>query len=187
MEGKIVVDTKTKNEENLVVRYPKRSDVKIMQDYINKLSEEQTFVSFQGEQISLEAEEDFLRSNLKRIKEKNDVLLLAFLNKSLIGISGINMKVRAEKHIGVLGISIAKEHRGEGIGKALMQTVLSEAEKNIADLKIITLSAFIDNDVAIRMYERFGFVEYGVLPNGVFRKGKYSDHVYMYKVIKGLI
>jgi len=31
------------------------------------------------------------------------------------------------------------------------------------------------------MYEKFGFKKYGCLPGGVLHKGKYVDHLYMYK------
>ena len=33
------------------------------------------------------------------------------------------------------------------------------------------------------MYEKFGFTEYGNLPEGIKHKGKYINHIYMYKKI----
>lgn len=87
-------------------------------------------------------------------------------------------------HIGNFGISIAKDFRGEGIGKLLMQTVLDEAVKEIPDLQMVTLGVFSNNDLAKKMYEEFNFVEFGRLPKGVKLEVGFTDHIYMYKVIK---
>lgn len=90
----------------------------------------------------------------------------------------------AVKHEGVFGISVLKEYRGKGIGKLLMKLVLDESIKNLPNLRIITLGAFSTNSLAIKMYESFGFNEYGRLPGGVLHKGQYIDHVFMYKKVK---
>ncbi len=41
-----------------------------------------------------------------------------------------------------------------------------EAEKNIPQLKIVTLGVFASNLLAKQIYEKFGFKEYGRLPRG---------------------
>jgi RimJ/RimL family protein N-acetyltransferase len=102
----------------------------------------------------------------------------------LIGIAGIDMKDKTESHEGVFGISLAKDYRGEGIGKILMRLVLEEAESNLPPLRIITLGVFSNNSLAMEMYKKFGFKEYGRLPKGVLHRGEYVDHVYMYKSIR---
>lgn len=182
-EGKIVFKNNFQNKE-AVIRYPIKEDAKLMWEYINALSKEQTFISFQGEEVLLEEEEKYLKSQLERISKNLSVLLLVVCEGKVIGISGIDMKVRTEKHIGVFGISIAKEFRGEGIGSKLMQLVTSEAEKNIPQLEIITLGCFANNELARQMYQKFGFLEYGNLPKGIKLEKGYVDHIYMYKVVK---
>ncbi len=69
---------------------------------------------------------------------------------------------------------------GLGVGTALMQAVLDEARAHLAGLQIVTLSVFGNNETAIRMYERFGFQEFGRLPRGIRHQGQYVDHIYMY-------
>lgn len=64
-----------------------------------------------------------------------------------------------------------------------MKLTLKEADKNLPKLRIITLGVFSDNALAQKMYEKFGFKEYGRLPKGVLHKNKYVDHIYMYKII----
>lgn len=155
-----------------------------MCDYINDLSKEQTFVRFQGEEQSLEDETKYLEGQLKRITEKRTVQLLLFVGDKLVGIAGIDLKDKTEKHEGVFGISVDEEQRGKGLGKKLMQITLDEAVANMQDLRIVTLGVFGGNKLAFEMYEKFGFKEYGRLPEGVFRKGEYDDHIYMYKEVR---
>ena len=184
MKRKIVFEGLSKKGNKIVVCYPTRNDAQIFCDYINALSKEKTFVRFQGEEVSLEDETKYLNTQLEKIAKKQTVELLVFCNKKLIGISSIDMKDKTESHEGVFGISVAREYRGEGIGKKFMQLVLEEAEKNMPQLRIITLGVFGDNTLAKKMYEEFGFKEYGKLPKGSLHKEEYVDHIYMYKNVK---
>ena len=107
MEEKIVFKGKTKSGKEIIIRYPSQDDLKEMWSYINALSLEKTFVRYQGEKISIAEEEKFLKDLLKKVNEKKNLTLVAFHNKKLIGISGVEMFDRVEKHIGLIGISIA--------------------------------------------------------------------------------
>ncbi len=184
MEGKVVFQGKSEKGKEIVIRYPKKLDLNAMWEYINAISKERTFISYQGEEVSIEEEEKFLNTQLESISKNVAILLLATSGGKVIGICGIDAKTRIEKHLGVFGISIAKEFRGEGIGSQLMQLVISEAEKNIPQLEIIILGVFSNNDLAKKMYENFGFKEYGILPKGIKRDSGYSNHIFMYKVVR---
>ncbi len=169
--------------EEVIFRSPQVSDTQAMLDYINTLSAEQTFILMQGEQLRFEEEEQFVKDSLVAISYGRKVLLLAFVGSTLVGVAGIELKTRAEKHVGVFGISIAKEYRGKGIGKLLMGITLDEAKKKLPDIKIVTLGVFSNNPLAKSMYEKFGFKEYGRLPKGAKHRDDYVDHIEMYKEI----
>ncbi len=175
-----IFEGKTKKGKDIIVRQPQNGDAELMTKYINNLSNEKTFVSFQGEQMSLEEEQKFLDSLLLKIPEEKVIYLFAFLEDELVGICGIEMKIRAESHVGILGISVAKAYRGDGIGKILMDLIIKEAQK-VPQLKIITLSVYQPNELAKSMYEDFGFKEFGNLPDGIHYKDKYVDEIMMYK------
>lgn len=183
MQGNVVFEGKSDKGTDIVIRYPSRDDAKAMCDYINTLSKERTFIRFQGEEVSLERETKFLNSQLQRIAKHESVQLHVFSSGKIIGISEIDMKDKVNGHVGELGISIIKELRGERIGSLLMKLVIDEAIKNIPRLEIITLGVFSNNSLAIEMYKKFGFIEYGNLPNGVKLGDKYVGHIYMYKKI----
>ena len=184
MEGEVVYKGKTKAGVEFEIRYPKNEDAQALCDYINNLSQEKTFIRFQGEAIRIEDETEYLNSQLEKINKNMAVLLFVVCDSKIIGCSGIEMKDKTESHEGVLGISISKNIRGEGIGKRFMKKVLGEAEKNIPELKLITLGVFGDNALALNMYLKLGFVEFGRLAGGSLHKGNYVDHIYMYKKIR---
>ena len=184
MKGKIVFKGKTKIGKEIIIRYSTKEDVKLMWEYINTLSQERTFISYQGEEVSLEDEEKFLNTLLEKIAKKQAVQLMAIYDQKIVGISDIILKERIEKHIGIFGITVSKDFRGEGIGSQLMQLVIDEAQRNIPQLEIITLGVFANNDLAKNMYKKFGFVEYGMIPKGIKLENGHADHVFMYKVVK---
>lgn len=181
---KFIYQTKTKTGKIVSFRYPTIKDTQILMDYINKISVEKTFILLQGEQKTLLQEKKWLVEKYKSIKENKAVILLGFINKKLVTLSDIEIQPMAKNHIGNFGITVAKEFRGEGIGKIIMDLVIKEAIKNIKELKIITLDCFAINTIAINLYRKLGFKEYGVLPQGLKRKGKFEDQILMYKKIR---
>lgn len=178
---KIVYQGKTKTGENLIVRYPESYDVDKLLNFINTVSDEHTFITYQGEHETLESEEKWLTKLLEKIENKKATHLLAFIGDDLAGQCGIELKDKTQKHIGVLGITVAKNYRGQGIGKLIMDLAIKEASKEITELKIVTLEVYSTNKVARDLYKKMGFVEYGNLPGGISRDGSFEDSILMYK------
>jgi ribosomal protein S18 acetylase RimI-like enzyme len=169
---------------SFIIRYPAPGDAPAMYRYINALSQEKTFILFQGEEIPLEFEQSYLEGQLEKIAQRTLVQLLATAGDEVIGVSEIGIKGRVESHIGDFGISVASGWRGLGVGTALLQAVLDEAQIHLPALEIVTLTVFANNETAIKMYRRFGFEEFGRLPGGIIHRSQHIDHIYMYKVIR---
>lgn len=190
MEGKrktkmiqVVYKGKTKVGLEYIIKYPDAGDAEKMCDYINTISQERTFIRYQGEVVTLDEEKTFLNNQLNKIKNNRAIMLLLEIDGKILGISGIEMRDKAERHTGEFGISILNGFRGQGLGKLLMDLVIEEAKKNLVGLKIITLSVFENNIKALNMYQKFGFAEFGNLKGGVLHRGKAYGHVFMHKVI----
>jgi len=181
---KIVFKGKTKSGKEIIIRYPVISDLEKMLNYINTLSDEKTFITYQGERETLENEKKYLEKRLQDIKNNKAVHLLVFCNKELIAASVIHMDNRTGKHLGTLGITVIKNFRGEGVGKILLKLIEEEALKNIPNLRIITLKVFSQNNIALDLYKKDGFIQYGLLPDGIFRNESFEDEVLMYKKVK---
>jgi RimJ/RimL family protein N-acetyltransferase len=181
MSNEVVFQGNTKTNKNLLIRYPTIEDAQLMTEYINSLSYEKTYVSLQGEEITLEEETKSLQEILQNIKEEKAVFLLAFIDSKLVGMTDINMMKRVFNHTGAMGISIAKDYRGGGIGNIFLEVLLNETKVKLPKIKLIALEVFSNNIPAINMYKKYGFIEYGTLPRGVQYNNGLVDLIYMYK------
>lgn len=184
MADKIIDTVRLKNGQEVILRYPRAGDGPLMTKYINALSKEKTFIRFQGETISLAEEEKYLANQLARIAKNQTVQLLALCDSQMVGVTGIEMKDKVEQHIGIFGITLAKEFRGQGLGHKLMQAIINEAIQKLPRLKLIVLEVYNINKIARSLYKDMGFKEYGCLPEGLKYKDKYFDRIYMFKKVK---
>ncbi len=80
--------------------------------YINELSQEKTFILFQGEEITLEAEQAYLESQLEKIANRSMVQLLAVAGHQIIANTGIQPNESSEKHISSFVIAVTDDYRG---------------------------------------------------------------------------
>jgi putative acetyltransferase len=110
----------------------------------------------------------------------NNMHLVAELNGHVVASAGVfsaGEHVR-RRHASVLGISVAVEAQGRGIGSALMAALMDYADRWGQILRI-ELTVFADNTRAIALYERFGFVREGLLRKHALRDGRYVDSLLM--------
>jgi RimJ/RimL family protein N-acetyltransferase len=73
-------------------------------------------------------------------------------------------------HVGELGILVHRDHRGAGVGGALLERALFQCR---GKFDVVRLSVFSVNVRARRLYERFGFIFVGKVPR-VVRRGAES-------------
>ena len=180
---RIIFQGKTGKLDGLVIRYPRIEDLKLMHLYINKLSRERTYIIFQGEKVTEKEEKDYIKNYLDKIKNKQALPIICLKENELVSVADIIMKERNQKHVGILGLTVAKKYRGMGIGRLMMKLLLQHAKNKLPELKIITLNVFAENKIAFNLYKKFGFKQYGVLPNGTYFRDKLMDYVEMYREI----
>jgi putative acetyltransferase len=83
----------------------------------------------------------------------------------------------AVAHCGTLGMGVLSGHRGQGLGKLLLQACITKAwSKGITR---IVLEARADNARAIALYERLGFKHEAVKRHALRFDGVYFDAVQM--------
>jgi len=87
------------------------------------------------------------------------------------------------RHAATIGMAVADDWQGRGVGGQLMQAAIDMAD-NWLDLRRIELEVYVDNEPAVRLYERFGFVREGTCREFAFRDGEYVD-VYLMARVKG--
>lgn len=97
---------------------------------------------------------------LQEIGESADALiLLAELEGQLIGIVTI-MCLADEPNVGELGVAVLKEYWHHGIGSLLVDEAVYWYA-NYSTLDRLVLDVFKDNQAAIVLYEKYGFVKTG--------------------------
>jgi len=79
------------------------------------------------------------------------------------------------RHVATLGIAVAADHRGRGIGASLMGESLRWARG--VGVEKIMLSVYPHNHAAIALYRRFGFVEEGRLVGHSRKSSGYEDEL----------
>lgn len=85
---------------------------------------------------------------------------------------------RAIRHRASVGLSVAREWRGQGIGRALMQRVITWARES-GVITRLELEVLVRNEPAIHLYERLGFEREGIRRRGLLRHGEYLDEILM--------
>jgi len=111
---------------------------------------------------------------------KTDLHLVAERDGKLLGSAGLHpagMSLR-RRHAMSLGISVVVEEQGRGVGSALLTALLDYAD-NWGQVLRIELTAYADNDRALRLYERLGFEREGLFKAYALRNGRYVDTIAM--------
>jgi putative acetyltransferase len=124
-----------------------------------------------------------VRKLLEGLSER-DLLLGAFRSERLVGAAGLHRSKGRRSHAAWLGVGVADDVQGQGVGSALIEALIDAAD-NWLDIRRIELTVYHDNEAAIRLYERFGFEREGVHRAASFRDGKYVDVVAMAR-LRGL-
>jgi putative acetyltransferase len=106
--------------------------------------------------------------------------LVAEIGGEVVGTAGVHPVGPAlrRRHAMSLGIGVVPEAQGRGVGRALMQAICDYADRWAQVLRL-ELTVFADNDRAIALYRRFGFVEEGRHRGFAMRDGRYVDALAM--------
>ena len=86
-------------------------------------------------------------------------------------------RVARFSHRSELSITVLKDYWGNGIGSHLMEMMIDFAK--VKDIEVIYLEARADNERAIKLYERFGFVKKGEIDKFFKVNEKYFGGVIM--------
>lgn len=167
-----------KNGESFLIRNAKRSDAKKILDYVQTISGETDFLTFgPGEfRLTTAQEENFLDSISK---QKNALYIVAEIDGKVVGSLNFTAGTRPRtEHIGEFGVSVLKEYWGNGIGTELIRYLI-EWSNHTRLVRKIDLIVRQDNDSAIRLYQKLGFTEEGVITRELQINGRFYDALRM--------
>ena len=170
--------TQLKDGRKCLIRALTEDDAQITLDnFLLTHGETEFLASYPDESIDVNSERGILKSFFE--SERN-VLIGAFVDGSLTGTASIAALGNKDKyrHRAELGIAVAKEYWGLGIGRALMESCLKCAYR--AGFSQIELEAVSENAAALGLYRSLGFTEFGRNPKGFrTRAGAWQELVYM--------
>jgi putative acetyltransferase len=107
---------------------------------------------------------------------KPDLPLVAELAGDVVGSAGlfpVGAAARRRHALG-LGISVLGAAQGQGVGTALMAAMCDYADRWAGVLRL-ELTVYADNEVALRLYRKFGFEIEGTFKGYAMRDGRYAD------------
>lgn len=79
-------------------------------------------------------------------------------------------------------MAVQSDRRGQGIGGALLTAAIDTAER-WHDVRRIELEVYVDNAVAIALYERHGFVRENLARGYALRDGSFVDVLLMARLV----
>lgn len=85
------------------------------------------------------------------------------------------------KHVANIGMAVSESWQGKGVGSQLLEHALNLAEKWLV-VRRIELEVYTDNEAAITLYRKHGFIIEGTAKSYAFRDGQYVDVHLMAKV-----
>lgn len=168
-----------KNGKEALLRNGTAADGQAVFEVFNLTHEETDFLLSYSDENSYNAEEEAAFLD-EKTKSENEIEMVALVDGKIVGLAGIE-KVGAKyklRHRAELGISIAKDYWGLGLGKALISACIQCAKE--AGYSQLELDVVADNERAIALYKSFGFIEYGRNPKGFnSRFSGFQELVYM--------
>jgi putative acetyltransferase len=121
----------------------------------------------------------------KRLEAMGDdkYALVACIEGEIVAMGGLDLfpKSPRRRHAGHIGLAVHDKWQSKGVGSALMKALIDAAD-NWLNLSRLELTVFTDNEAALKLYKKLGFVIEGTHRKFAFRDGEYVDAYTMARV-----
>lgn len=176
-------EIRLKNGDPATIRTAQPADAGAIIAIQEAVTAEVHYTLAQPDELTLSEEK--MRARLETYTEKPGWLwLVAEIHNSVIGwLEFSNYSYRRTQHAGMLQMWVSEGWRSQGVGTALLETLLEWATEN-SIIEKVTLAVFHTNTRAIGLYEKLGFEREGYCPRDMkLETGEYLDSVLMYKFV----
>lgn len=154
-------------KNNVVIRNVCPENAADVLEYMKQVLTESANLTMEPDEFTMTVpqEEAFLRNT---ISSKNDVMKVAIVDDTIVSTAGFHGTDRRRlTHRVELGISVLQPYQGKGIGRAMMEALITDAKR--IGKTTVELEVRADNLGAVHLYESLGFVLEG--------RKKYRFHV----------
>ena len=160
----------------LLIREATLDDAAVIASFMNALGDEKLDTINPRTQLSIEREREFLQEALDNPRA---FYLIALDGERVAGMVHVQAGLKSyENHAATLGISVAKDWRGSGVGRRLMTEAISKAKMWDGFCRI-ELDVVPWNKNAIALYASLGFKREAVKRKGVNLRGTPEDEYQM--------
>lgn len=165
---------------SVVIRTATEDDAEELRRFAERLLAEQLPGIFERSVPTLDEEREFIRSHLE---PANSTLLVASMDGVVVGVIDLVGGTRAEEaHAGTFGLSVDREHRGRGVGTALIEALMAWAPEH--GITRIQAWAWANNPGAIALYERLGFEREALCRRAVISRGEAVDVILLARLLE---
>ena len=175
-----------KNGQKACIRTRKLEDVEKVMRCVEAIFSNDRFFMTTIEEIreQLTVEKQTERTELFNAHDQK-LLLVVEIDGQIVSMSDVECGERERaRHVGQIGISILPEYRGNGLGTAIMQTMIDWATAHPV-IEKLALGVWADNAPAIALYEKMGFIEEGRKVREVkYADGSYDDCILMHRFVE---
>ncbi len=166
--------------DGVVIRPARPRDARSFLDFWRAIVAEGRFV--RSEEVRHPAR--VYRSRFRRSFTDREAQILAVEGDRVVGhVYAQREDHPVTRHVATLGLAVAADRRGAGIGSALMAEAIRWG-RSVGVQKLI-LSVYPHNAAAIALYRKFGFVDEGRLARHSRRSSGYEDEMLMSRWLGG--
>lgn len=115
---------------------------------------------------------------INEMKKLDNMYVTVEMENEIVGIARvIRGELEMKRHTGLFRTWLIDSAQGNGIGSHIMSYTLDWCRMH--NLHKLCLTVFASNDLAIKLYERYGFIHEGTQKEQVKINGKYDDEIFM--------
>jgi RimJ/RimL family protein N-acetyltransferase len=168
------------NGGTLLVRCAEVGDSEQLSALIHRLASETDYMSREPTEVTAATENQRQRIQAMASADR-ELLLVAMVDAQMVGTLGFDIRPLARfRHQGEFGLGVVRDFWGRGVGTALVQTLCDWADSS--GLLKLTLRVDVENERAVRLYERLGFVVEGRLRKDSRHAGGFRDAFVMARI-----
>jgi diaminopimelate decarboxylase len=175
LEGAVVRgDPRVQQADGVRVRPARPGDARSFVEMWREVVAEQRYVRSDDARRPVR----FYRRRFRRSWNEREAQIVAVDGRRIVGHLSVQRDPHpVAQHVATLGIAVAADRRGGGVGSALLAEALRWARD--AGVEKIVLSVYPHNTAAIALYRKFGFVEEGRLVRQSRKAYGYEDEILM--------
>jgi ribosomal protein S18 acetylase RimI-like enzyme len=168
-----------KDQKVMVLRQAMEEDAPKIIHRLRRVLDDGIYLEEEKETMNDPQEEAAL---IRRMKQEGSMYTVAEIGDMIAGVAQIKRgQLEMNRHVGTFRIWVGPEFQGYGIGSKLMDYALHWATYH--GLEKVCLDVFADNERAMDMYKKYGFVVEGYRKDQFILDGKHVDEVFMSKFI----